>query len=127
MTGVIMKPLGIQMVWVTVNDMNQAKEFFGKTLGMTLTQDSPEHSWAEFCIPEQKTYLGVSGPSDNCPIKPGDNAVICITVENVVATKEELEAKGVRCWDIVEVPEHVKMFLIQDESNNYYHIVQMLS
>lgn len=120
-----MKPLGIHMVWVTVKDFNKAKDFFGKTLGMTLSQDSPEHSWAEFSTPEG-ARLGVSRESDNCPIKPGDNAVMCITVENAVAEKQELEAKGVRCWDIIEVPGHAKMFFIQDESNNYYQVVELL-
>ena len=120
-----MKPLGIHMTWVAVKDFNQAKDFFGNTLGMTLMSDAPEHNWAEFSTPEG-AMLGVAGSSDDCPIKPGDNAVLCITVEDAVATKEELEAKSVRCWDIIEVPGHVKMFLIQDESGNYYHIVQKL-
>ena len=121
-----MKPLGIHMVWVTVKDMGKAKDFFGKTLGMTLTSDSPEHQWAEFSTPSG-THVGVSGDAEHCPIKPGDNAVMCITVENAQEAKQELEAKGVRCWDIHEVPGHVKMFFIQDESNNYYHVVQMLN
>ena|SRR5579872_4096173 len=116
------------MVWVAVKDINQAKEFFGKTLGMTMTADSPEHNWAEFTTPEG-AQLGVAGNTqeDNCPIKPSDNAVMCITVENAENTKQELEAKGVRCFDIYEVPGHVKMFLVQDESDNYYHIVERLN
>jgi catechol 2,3-dioxygenase-like lactoylglutathione lyase family enzyme len=120
-----MKPLGIQMVWVVVKDFNQSKEFFTTTLGMTLIADSPEYNWAEFSTPEG-THLGMAGYDEQCPIKPGDNGVICITVEDVVATKQELESKDVRCWDIHEVPGHVKMFLIQDASENYYHIVQKL-
>lgn len=120
-----MKPLGIQMIWVTVKDFNQAKDFFGKTLGMTLSQDSPEYNWAEFSTPEG-ARLGVCGESDHSPIKAGDNAVMCITVENAVEAKQELEAKGVHCWDIHEVPGHVKMFFIQDESDNYYQVVELL-
>ncbi len=121
-----MKPLGVHMVWVAVKDINQAKNFFGKTLGMTMTADSPEHSWAEFTTPEG-AQLGVAGNTEgDCPIQPGDNAVMCITVENAEAAKQELEEKGVRCFDICEVPGHVKMFLIQDESDNYYHIVERL-
>ncbi len=120
-----MKPLGIHMVWVTVADFNQAKEFFGTTLGMTLMADSPEHMWAEFTTPEG-TFIGVSGNAEHSPVKPGGNAVICITVEDAVASKQELESKSVTCGDIHEVPGHVKMFLIQDASGNYYHIVQKL-
>jgi predicted enzyme related to lactoylglutathione lyase len=120
-----MKPLGIQMVWVTVKDFQQAKEFFGNTLGFTQTSDSPEYNWAEFSTPSG-AHLGVSGDAEHCPIKPGDNAVMCITVENAEETKKELESKGIKCWDIHEVPGHVKMFFIQDASDNYYHIVEML-
>lgn len=120
-----MKSLNIQMVWVTVYNIENAKDFFTNKLGLTLCAYAPEHNWAEFSTPEG-SLLGVCGYSETCPIKPGDNAVICITVENADEAKKELEEHNVRCFEMQEVPGHVKMFLIQDESKNYYHIVEKL-
>lgn len=121
-----MKPLGIDMAWVTVADMAQAKEFFVSTLGMTLEVDTPEYGWAELSTP-RGTRLGIGVEADHNPIKAGSNAVLCITVEDAVQAKQELESKGVRCWDIHEVPGHVKMFFIQDTSGNFYHMVEILN
>jgi predicted enzyme related to lactoylglutathione lyase len=120
-----MKPLGIDMVWVTVKDFKEAKNFFSNTLGMTIAADAPEHSWAEFETPHG-SRIGICEESEHNPLHAGDNAVVCITVENAVAAKQELEEKNIRCWDIHEIPGHVKMFLMQDESHNYYQIVQLL-
>lgn len=122
-----MKPRTIEMAWVVVNDLPQAKEFFTKTLGMTLTADSPEHNWAELSTSEGTMRIGVGANCSSSPIKAGQNAVICINVDDVVAVKQELEAKNVPViGDICEVPGHVKMILIQDSSGNYYNIVQKL-
>lgn len=122
-----MEPQGIYMTWVTVKDFDKAKEFYTKTLGMTLQADSPEYQWAEVTA-GNGVSIGISGCSENNPIQPGGNAVVCINVEDIVATKNELEAAGVRILgDITEVPGHVKMILIQDPSGNHFNIVQMLS
>lgn len=122
-----MKPQGIQMTWVVVHDFNQAKEFFTNTLGLTMTADSPEYNWAEFSSP-QGARIGVAGQSDQCPIKAGGNAVVCITVENIEEAQKELEEKGTHIIGAIqEVPGHVKLLLIQDPSGNYYQLAQMLS
>jgi len=121
-----MKPQGIQMTWVVVHDFNQAKEFFTNTLGLTLVSDAPEYNWAEFSSPAG-THIGVAGEAEQCPVKAGSNAVVCITVEDIEEAQKEFEQKGVHIvGTIQEVPGHVKLLLIQDPSGNYYQIVQML-
>lgn len=122
-----MKPQGFHMAWVVVDDFNQAKDFFTNVLGLTLTSEAPEYNWAEFSA-GNGAQIGVGSNCGQSPIKAGSNAVICINVQDVVATKKELEEKGVDIiGDIQEVPGHVKMLLIRDKSGNYYHIVEMLN
>ena len=126
-----MKPTGIEMAWVTVKDFNAAIDFFTNTLGLTLNMSSPEHNWAEFSSPSG-AHVGIcqEDTSTECPspIKAGGNAVICFTVADIEATKAELVEKGVELvGDIQEVPGHVKLLLIRDNSGNFYHIVQDLT
>jgi predicted enzyme related to lactoylglutathione lyase len=114
------------MAWVVVDNLAQSKEFFTKTLGLTMVADSPEYNWAEFSAGDD-THIGMGESCEGTPIKAGSNAVICINVADIVETKKELESKNVRViGDICEVPGHVKMILIQDPSGNYYNIVQKL-
>jgi predicted enzyme related to lactoylglutathione lyase len=122
-----MKPQGFKMAWVVVDNLAQGKAFFTDVLGLKLEADSPEYNWAEFSAGDD-THIGMGESCDDTPIKAGNNAVICINVEDIVAAKSELESKNVRVLgDIVEVPGHVKMILIQDPSGNLYNIVQKLS
>lgn len=122
-----MKPRSIEMAWVVVNDLPQAKEFFTKILGMKLEADSPESNWAEVSTGEGTVRIGIGANCKDSAVKAGQNAVICINVDDVVAVKKELEAKNVPViGDICEVPGHVKMILIQDPSGNYYNLVQRL-
>ena len=59
--------------------------------------------------------------------KPGNNSVVTLTVTDIVESKAELEAKGVKFFgDIIEVPGHVKMATFADPDNNVFQLVQML-
>jgi predicted enzyme related to lactoylglutathione lyase len=121
-----MKPQGFKMAWVLVDNLAQGKEFFSKTLGLTMVADSPEYNWAEFSAGDD-THIGIGEACKDTPMKAGSNAVICINVADIIAAKSELESKNVRILgDIQEVPGHVKMILIQDPSGNLYNIVQKL-
>lgn len=122
-----MEPQGFSMAWVLVNNMAEGKAFFTNVLGLKLEVDSPEFNWAEFSA-GNGAHIGMGIASEDTPIKAGNNAVICINVSNIVTAKTELESKNVRILgDIQEVPGHVKMILIQDQSGNLYNIVEKLS
>lgn len=122
-----MKPQGFYMAWVLVENLAQGKEFFTETLGLECTASSPEYNWAEFSAGDG-AHIGMGEVCEDTPMKAGSNAVICINVADLLATKAELEAKNVTIiGDIQEVPGHVKMILIQDVSGNLYNIVQKLA
>ena len=96
-------------------------------MGLECTSDVPEYKWAEFSA-GGGAYIGMGEVSEESSLEAGSNAVICITVEDVVAAKAELEAQRVPViGEIQEVPGKVKMILVQDPSGNFYNIVQKLS
>lgn len=122
-----MKPQGFYMAWVLVENLAQGKKFFTDVLGLECVSHAPEYNWAEFTA-GGGAHIGMGEACPETPMKAGSNAVICINVQDLIATKAELEAKNVRIiGDIQEVPGHVKMILVQDASGNLYNVVQKLS
>jgi len=118
----------ISLVWITVSDIAKAKNFFVNTLGMKLHQDSPEHGWVEVMGEDGGTSLGITQaiPEESAE-KPGTNAIITLTVEDVVKAKTELTSKGVNfIGDIIEIPGHVKMIMFADADGNKFQLVQLL-
>ncbi|NDD53557.1 VOC family protein [bacterium] len=123
----LIKTMGL--AWVSVKDVAQAKQFFVETLGLTMASGSDEYGWMELVAADQGFRLGVGACHDaGQPVQPGNNAVVTMTVDDVVAAKKTLEGRGVQfVGDIVEVPGHVKMIFFKDVDGNYFHLVQMLS
>jgi predicted enzyme related to lactoylglutathione lyase len=117
------------LAWVMASDIKKSKEFFTQKLGLNVTDDSTEYGWMELKAQEGDFLFGVGQCSEDfSPVKPGQNAVLTMTVEDIVAAKAELEAKQVNVvGDIVEVPGHVKMLFFTDADGNYYQLVQELS
>jgi predicted enzyme related to lactoylglutathione lyase len=123
-----MIPKSIQMVWIVVADIGKAIRYYTDVMGMTLKAYDEEMGWAEFGGEEDGgAYLGVAQVNPNHPGKPGQNAVVCINVDNVVAARAELELKGARLLgEIQEVPGHVKLQTLMDLDGNVFQIAEVL-
>ena len=123
-----MKIKSFGLAWVSTTDIKKAKDFFGTKLGLEITSDSPEHGWLELKAPNSKFLLGVGECKDFGPVKPGQNAVVTMEVDDIVTAKAELESKSIATeGEIIEIPGHVKMLFFKDEDENYYQLVQDLS
>ncbi len=124
-----MKIKKIGLAWIATSDIAKAKDFFANSLELEISADSAEHGWLEFKAAGDSFLLGVGEvkeESENSPVMPGYNAVVTFTVDDIDATKKELEAKKVDIYDIVEVPGHVKMAFMQDPDGNIFQVVQMI-
>ena len=120
----VVKKIGL--AWISVKDNEKAKKFFTQDLGFKISCDVPEHNWMELQAEDGNFLFGVGQDDDQNPIKPGQNAVLALTVEDIDAAKAELEGKGIKVGDVVEIPGHVKMALFQDPDGNNFHLVQKL-
>ncbi len=119
----------MELAWISVQDFARAKQFFTETLGLEIGHEVAAHGWLELKTATAGFYLGVGQYSEaaNGPITPGSNAVLTLTVDDLLATKAELEAKKVVfVGEILEVPGHVKMALFQDPDGNHFQLVQRL-
>lgn len=121
---------GMNLNWITVTDIKKSKKFFHEILGLPIKQDTPEHNWLEVA-PEKNTEcrLGIGQANPEYPDeKPGTNAVITFTVDNLIAEKKRLESLGVKfLGDIIEIPHHVKMVTFVDYDGNRFQLVELLS
>ena len=119
----------MDLAWITVADYQKARDFFVKTLGMKVLNETPEYGWGEFGAHEGGASLGVAQVNpQHSSEKPGSNAIMTFTVDDIVAKKRELESKGVKFeGHIIEVPGHVKMATFIDKDGNKFQIVEDLS
>jgi predicted enzyme related to lactoylglutathione lyase len=117
----------IDLAWISVTNMKRARAFFVDKLGLTIMQDTPEYGWMELMGKDGGCALGVGAESGNTDLKPGHNAIVTFSVDNIEKTKAELASKGVTIvGDIIEVPGHIKMLFIKDEDGNFFQVCQPL-
>lgn len=119
-----------EMSWIVVSDINKAREFFTKTLGLKEQQVSLEFGWVELGGEEDKgAQIGLAQANEEMSeFKAGSNAIITFSVDDIVSAKADLEKKGVKMHgDIVEVPGHVKMQTFSDPDGNVFQLVEVLT
>ncbi len=130
----------LSLVWITVSNLEKAEKFFSQSVGLTLKVADKEHGWLEFTGSQGGFRLGVTGSQeDSCcgqseqekccrPQGTGTNAVVTMEVDDIVASKKELESKGVIfSGPIMELPDHIKLASFSDPDGNQFQLVEVLS
>jgi len=116
----------INMVWIVVKDLKAAIQFYTETAGLTLNSEAPEFGWAELSGPEG-CRLGLAEENPQNEIKVGCNGVVCITVDDIEASRKFFMEKGARLiGDVMVVPGHVKMQTFEDPSGNTLQLVESI-
>lgn len=122
------KTKGFELAWITVKNFDEAVKFYTEVLGLEQKDYAPEYKWAEFEGKEGGARLGICEACEESPIKPGENAVVSFTVDNLDEACKFLKKQNVEfVGEVQEIPGHVRMQLIKDSSGNYIHICQLLS
>jgi predicted enzyme related to lactoylglutathione lyase len=122
------KVQSLDLVWIAVQDLKQAIQFYTETVGLKVMEVHEQFGWAELQGHDGGARLGIAQIHEENGFKPGQNACATFTVENIEQSKEELENKGAQCiGNIQTVPGHVKILTVKDKDNNCFQIVQKLS
>ncbi|MCL4560862.1 MAG: VOC family protein [Chloroflexi bacterium] len=102
-----------------VTDWQRAKKFYNDTLGLPVAAFmGDEVGWMEFGE-KNGTHLAISlwqGPGDVPPRDGGATAVF--EVDDVYATVNELRRRGVKCDDVVAIPNMVTYATFYDPEGN---------
>jgi predicted enzyme related to lactoylglutathione lyase len=80
----------LDFVGIPSQDPQRAKQFYGETLGLTPDEHTDSEFWAG------GTCLSIWEPAkQGMPFAPQKNAHLALHVDDVAATRAELESKGV--------------------------------
>lgn len=121
-----MKAEGIYLTWIVVKDLEQAIKFYTDVVGLEVKEYHKEFRWAELSGPNG-SILGIGEESVECPVKPGTNAVVTVSVADIEKANAHFMKKGATLvGDIIEIPGHVKMQTFVDADGNTMQLVQKL-
>lgn len=107
---------GIYAIEYYVKNWEQAKTFYGQTLGLPSLAVDDQFGWAEYGE-KDKTHLALSRWNDATPV-PVKGAVVIFSVDDAYATVKELRSHGVKCDDPVPLPGIVTYADIYDPEGN---------
>ena len=104
-----------------VKDFDRAKKFYEEIMGLEKVWDGgAEVGWAEFELPVKGARLGINLQEGE--IKKG-SGLLTINVEDIAKTREYFEGKNLTPSDIVDIPDMVSYFNIEDTEGNPIQIV----
>jgi len=112
----------VMLAWYKVEDMEKAKQFYGKVLGLKQTFEM--QSWAEFSHADGAAAIGLN----QSPAEAGEGgAVVALKVRDLDQAREELRRHGVQFEGAVhEVPGVVRIGTIRDPFGNRLQLVQVM-
>ena len=127
-----MKTKSLGLAWIPVKDFDKAIHFYTEIVGLKLMEMNKEWGWAELEGHEGGSRLGIARYDANsekeCPVKPGQNAILSFEVDNIEKAVAELQKKGAKfIGDMEEVPGHVKMQLVEDCDGNRIHLTEVIA
>jgi len=121
-----MKPIGMQLSWITVADIKKAIKFYTEVMGFELHEFNEEFGWAELSGKEG-ARLGLAQECIEHGNKAGTNAVITVTVPNIQKAIEQLKTnKTTLIGEIMEIPGQVKLQTFTDPDGNAFQLCELL-
>jgi len=108
---------GINVVSITVPDLDQARAFYRDVLGFgEPVYDLPEMGWVEFNTGSTAGHISIITTEGDW--QPSKGIDVVLNTPDCAATVQALRAKGVRCDDPVNVPGMVYYFSFYDPFGN---------
>ncbi|HMO59362.1 MAG TPA: VOC family protein [Roseiflexaceae bacterium] len=108
---------GINVVSISVPDLDIAREFYGTALGFgTPLYDLPEAGWIEFATGSSAGNLAVTTAAPDWV--PNTGTTIVLNTNDCFAACAELRSRGIRCDDPIVFPGYVTFCSFYDPFGN---------
>ncbi len=106
-----------------ITDWQRAKRFYGETLGLPVAAFLDDAvGWMEFGE-KNGTHLAISQWRGPGPFPPrGGGGIAIFSVDDAYATVNELRKRGVKCEDVIAVPNMVTYASFYDPDGNMLQI-----
>ena len=118
---------GFHLAWIVVKDIKKAIKYYTETLGLKISSFDENFGWAELVGHEGGALIGIAQVSGNEEIKPGENAVITLSVADIHQARKELLDKGATLeGDVMEIPGVVKLQSVKDLDGNHLQLVETI-
>ena len=119
----------LTMLYLAVNDMQIAKEFYSDKLGLKVVKDYRQDDnnwWVSLTLPEDEVTITLSTHHGN--MKPG-NMTMYFATSDVVAAHKDLSGKGVKVNEVKDdlygPGSGVKWFNLKDADGNMVFLAQV--
>lgn len=108
---------GINVVSISVTDLNKAREFYCNELGLgEPVTNMPEVGWIEFKFNNTSGHVSLTTAEEGW--KPNNSITIVLDTDDCYAAVKQLRDRGVKCDDPVVVPGMVTYFNFYDPFGN---------
>ncbi|MEN6571817.1 MAG: VOC family protein [Anaerolineaceae bacterium] len=113
----------VDFVSYMVSDWQRAKKFYAETLGLPVAAFiSDEVGWMEFGE-KDATHLAINLWQGAGPLPPaGRGGIVIFSVPDAYAAVAELRKRGVKCEDVVAIPEMVTYADFYDPDGNLLEV-----
>jgi predicted enzyme related to lactoylglutathione lyase len=112
----------LEVVSYNVSDWQRAKKFYGETLALPFSgYASEEAGWMEFGE-ANGTHLAINRWDGPGPLPLGGGSTVVFQVNDAYAVVAELRRRGVRCEDVVAIPQMVTYANFYDPDGNRLQI-----
>ena len=112
---------GINVVSISVTDLDLAREFYGTVLGLgTPAFDLPDAGWIEFTTGTPSGNIAVTTAAPDWT--PHTGTTIVLNTDDCAATCATLRTRGVRCDDPIVFPGYVTYCSFYDPFGNRLQI-----
>lgn len=108
---------GINVVSISVTDLNLARDFYGDVLGLgSPLYDMPEADWIEFSSGTSCGNIAITLAEEDW--QPNTGTTVVFNTKDCDKTCQELRNRGVRCDDPEVFPGYVTFFNFYDPFGN---------
>ena len=109
--------MNVNVVYFYVKDWEASKKFYRDLLGWPVAWTSDEVGWEEYGE-EGSTHLAINRWDEPGSPPHANNPTCTLTVEDCHKTTEWLRAKGIKCDDVVVIPNVVTYVGFYDPEGN---------
>lgn len=106
----------VNVVYCYVKDWEGGKKFYRDILEWPVAYSSDEAGWEEYGI-EGATHLAINKWDRDDPM-PLAAATVVLSVDDPYKTTELLRARGVKCDDVIHIPDVVTYGTFYDPEGN---------